>query len=150
MRKILVIGACLSAILFMTACFASVDYVALYAAQGKSLSAQLDACCTAKMTKSELVMQVGQPTGREVLDDAEIWLYQLNEQGDTVSQTDYTPGDWLSDPTSTTTTTTPQYRALITIKFNKNGEMISWAWSGQKGALFGVNNRFLNLEAPRR
>jgi outer membrane murein-binding lipoprotein Lpp len=148
MRKILVIGACLLAVLFMSGCIP--DYEANYVAQGNSMAAELNACLRALMTKSELLMQVGQPSGREVLDDAEIWVYQLSEQGDTVSQTEYTSGDLFSDPTSTTTTTTPRYKAMITIKFSKQGQMIDWAMSGQNGAMYGVNNRFLSVKAPRR
>jgi outer membrane protein assembly factor BamE (lipoprotein component of BamABCDE complex) len=148
MSKTLVIGVCLLAVLSMSGCIP--DYEANYVAQGNSMAAELNACISALMTKSELLMQVGQPTSREVLDDAEIWIYQLSEQGDTVSQTEYTPGDLFSDATATTTTTAPRYKAMITVKFSKQGQMINWAMSGQNGAMYGVNNRFLSVKAPRR
>lgn len=152
MRKILVIAACLSAILFIAGCIAtpSISMADAYAQVSQIMKGQFEACINAKMTKSELVMQVGLPTGKEVFNDAEIWIYQLNEQGATVSQTTYTPGDLFNNPTSTTTTDTPRYRASITIKFNKNGEMTDYSWSGQQGALWGGNNRFYNLKPPKR
>jgi outer membrane protein assembly factor BamE (lipoprotein component of BamABCDE complex) len=152
MNKALVLVACFLAILCIPGCYPSMDNLMMdwYAQAGPILTNQLNACQSAKMTQSELVMRVGAPTAKEALADAEIWIYQINQQGTTVSQTEYTPGDLFSNPTSTTTTDTPMYRASITIKFSKNGEMNGWAMQGDKGALYHKNNRFWGLTAPQR
>jgi hypothetical protein len=121
-----------------------------YAQAGQILANQLNACQSAKMTKSELIMRVGAPTAKEVLDDAEIWIYQITAQGTTVSETTYSRGDLWNKPTSSTSTDTPVYRASITVKFSKKGEMNGWAMEGDKGALYHANNRFFGLTVPQR
>lgn len=152
MRKVPVFGACLSAIVFIAGCGPSLNRIETdwYAQAGQILTTQLNACQSARMTKSELVMRVGAPTAKEVLDDAEIWIYQINAQGATVSETTYTSGSLWNKPTSSTSTATPVYRASITVKFSKKGEMNGWAMEGDHVALYHRNNRFWGLTVPQR
>lgn len=152
MRKILVFCACLSAIMFIAGCGPSLNRIMTdwYAQAGQILTNQLNACQSAKITKSEFIMRVGAPTAKEVLDDAEIWIYQISAQGTTVSETTYSRGDLFNKPTSSTSTDTPVYRASITVKFSKKGEMNGWTMEGDKVALYHRNNRFWGLTVPQR
>jgi hypothetical protein len=136
MRKTIVVAACLSSILLAAACFS--PQVDLYAQASANLTARLEACTDASMKKSDLVMQVGSPTTKEVVDDGEVWTYQLNEQGSIISQTTYYSGNIIYNPTSTTVTGTSRYSASITVRLNRQGRWYSYAFRGQKGALYGT------------
>lgn len=150
MKRAAALGACLSIILCTSACLElfEPDWATQMRAsqtQMTQLYARLKASKEAGLPKSELIMRVGQPTAKEVVEDGEIWIYQLNEQGATVSSTTYEPGTIFTRPTITTVTKSPQYSATITIRFDKAGKMSGYSVQGQEGALTGPNNRFLYL-----
>lgn len=150
MRRTVVIAVCLSAILLAAGCIYVPSQTEINASNDAALDGRLQMCVNAGMKKSELLMQVGAPTTKEVLDDAEIWIYQITEQGNTISETTYQPGNLFARPTTTTTSNTPQYSAMITIRFNPQGVMTRFITQGSRAALYGSNNRFLRLSPPGR
>ena len=148
MKRTVIAVACFSAILFTFGC-ALMDMGPDYEALTKDLNVRFYACLAARMTKSEVLMQAGLPTAKEVVENGEIWIFQLTENGVTESTTTYEPGNIFEDAQATTTTQTPQYKALITLRFNSSGEMVDFNFSGQNGALHG-NNRIKTLRPPQR
>ena len=148
MKRTVIVWACFSAILFTFGC-ALMDMGPDYDALTKDLNARFAACVAMRMTKSEVLMQAGLPTAKEVVENGEIWIFQITENGVTQSTTTYEPGNIFEDAQATTTTETPQYKAMITIRFNSSGEMVDYNFNGQNGALHG-NNRIKTLSPPQR
>ena len=90
-----------------------------------ALRAILFKCVAQHMMKSDLVMQVGQPTAKEVVEDGEIWIYDLADIGNT-----QTTGQVGPFGTFSSTSSTPVDRTRITIRFDKNNQMVGFATSG--------------------
>ena len=109
-----------------------------YRTQYSDLGDRLQACVIAGMTKGELAMQVGAPSSKEVIEDGEIWIYEINEQGDTVT-TVWAQRDQLN-------TSTAQYHFRVTLRFNQAGVMVEQKSGGQNGAMASPQNTFLNLD----
>lgn len=133
-------------VLFTGAC-ASVSTSEMYKRQTDDLHNRLQACINADMTKSDLILQVGLPTTKEIVGAEEIWIYQLSENGATISKTTW-ERQLFSAPIATTTTTTSSYRASITLLFNDSDVLTRAGFEGQHVALCSRNNRFLTLQAP--
>jgi len=70
-------------------------------------------------------MQVGQPTAKEVVEDGEIWLYDLVDRGDTT-----TTGQIGPYGTFSATSSTPVNMTTVKIRFDKRGVMIESVTSG--------------------
>ena len=96
-------------------------------------------CVARQMKQSELVMQVGQPTAREVVEDGEIWVYDLADVGDT-----HTTGQVGPYGTFSATSSTPVDRTRITVRFDKNSRMVDFATSGP------ARQQFRFLRPPQR
>ena len=105
----------------------------------RALRANLSLCVAHKMTQSELLMQVGQPTTKEVVKDGQIWIYDLADVGDT-----QTTGQIGPFGTFSATSTTPVDRTRITIRFDKNETMTSYATFGP------ARQQFRFLKPPER
>ena len=105
-----------------------------------ALNTNLNACAAQGMTKSELIMQVGPPTAKEVVEDGgEIWVYDVVDRGNTT-----TTGQMGAFGTFSATTATNEEKSRVTVRFNKKGAMVSTATSGPARGQF----RFLR-PAPR-
>ncbi len=105
----------------------------------RAMRANLTECVARQMKKSELVMQVGQPTAKEVLKDGEIWIYDLADVGNT-----QTTGQVSPFGTFSATSSTPVDRTRVTIRFDKNDRMVSFATAGP------ARQQFRFLRAPQR
>jgi len=105
-----------------------------------ALNTNLNACVAQGMTKSELIMQVGQPTAKEVVEDGgEIWIYDVVDRGDTT-----TTGQMGAFGTFAATSTTSEEKSKVTVRFNKKGEMVAIATSGP------ARGQFRFLHPPQR
>jgi|WetSurMetagenome_2_1015567.scaffolds.fasta_scaffold1294781_2 hypothetical protein len=105
----------------------------------KALREIMDECVARQMMKSELVMQVGQPTAKEVVEDGEIWVYDLADVGDT-----QTTGQVGPFGTFSATSSTPVNRTRVTVRFDKNNRMVGFAISGP------ARQQFRFLRPPQR
>ena len=122
MRKYAFIGICLMLLMFGNGC---VDMRAWNLESERALRSILSECVAKGMTKSELIMQVGQPTAKEVVEDGEIWIYDLVDRGDTTTTGQIGPYGTFSSTSSTPVNTT-----TIKIRFNTRGVMIDSMISG--------------------
>ena len=84
-------------------------------------------------------MQVGQPTAKEVVEDGEIWIYDLVDVGDTRTTGQVGPYGAFS-----ATIRTPVDLTKVTVRFNKNDTMVGFATSGR------ARQQFRFLRPPRR
>jgi outer membrane protein assembly factor BamE (lipoprotein component of BamABCDE complex) len=90
-----------------------------------ALNANLKSCIDHGMKKSELIMQVGQPTAKEVVEDGEIWIYELVDRGNTTTTGHVGPFGSFS-----ATSSTPVERSTVKVRFNNEGVMVAAATSG--------------------
>jgi hypothetical protein len=75
--------------------------------------------------KGELIMQVGQPTAKEIVEEGEIWIYELVDRGNTT-----TTGQVGPFGTFSATSSTPVDKSTVIVRFDKKGVMVSVATSG--------------------
>jgi hypothetical protein len=148
MKKIAFNGLCIAFILISCGCGPSLTQI--YLDNNTYLNKQLMECLYAEMTQSELVMQIGMPTSKASMDDGEIWVYEISDGGITTSKTTY-EHELFSKPTLTTTSTTSEKRAKITLMFNKKKIMTKFNTQGDYEILGdGSKNPFLRLQPPVR
>ena len=105
----------------------------------RGLRGILSECVARGMTKSELIIQVGQPTAKEVVEGGEIWIYDLVDRGDTT-----TTGQVGPYGTFSATSSTPVDKTTVKVCFDKRGLMISSAIDGP------ARNQFRFLRSPQR
>ena len=86
----------------------------------RALNAILDECVAHGMTKSELIMRVGQPTAKEIVENGEIWIYELVDRGDTT-----TTGQVGPLGTFSATSSTPVDKSTVIVRFNSKGVMVA-------------------------
>ena len=122
MRISAIIGGCLLSFLFANGC---VNMHEWNLESQRGLNAILQECVDHGMKQSELIMQVGQPTAKEVVEDGEIWIYDLVERGDTTTTGYVGPFSAFS-----ATTSTPVDKSTVTVRFDKRGAMVAAATSG--------------------
>lgn len=118
-------------------CATAIDFGALQ----RDLNNRFQACLDADMTKTGLVMQVGSPTSKETTDEGEIWIYEITEQGLTVTE-----GEKGVFGTWTERSYSPEMRYTVSVRFDKDGVMQEIRGRGKAGAAASPNNRFLRLE----
>lgn len=136
MRISAFIGVCLLSFLFGNGC---VNMHEWNLESQRALRAILYECVAHGMTKSELIMQVGQPTAKEVVGDGEIWIYDLVDRGDTT-----TTGHVGPFGTFSATSSTPVDKTTVTVRFDKRGVMVAFATSGP------ARDQFRFLRPPPR
>ena len=85
----------------------------------RALNAIFADCIAKKMTKSELIMQVGPPTSKDEVEDGEMWTYELNDRGETTTSGYIGPFGGFS-----ATTTTREDKSTYVIRFDKKGTMV--------------------------
>jgi hypothetical protein len=152
MRIFAAIGVSLLPILATGGCATGMSLKQQYDLKWEDLNKRLQACRDAHMTKGELIMQVGTPTAKEVVEDGEVWVYEITDRGVTTTQTSYDHEYFLGTSTNkaTSTTSTDEYNAKITLHFNKWNRLDQTFARGQNGALFSPKDPFLSLQAPVR
>lgn len=122
MRMSVIMLVCLSSFLFTNGC---VNMHEWNLESQNALNANLKNCIDHGMKKAELIMQVGQPTAKEVVEDGEIWIYELVDRGNTT-----TTGQVGPFGTFSATTSTPVEKTTVTVRFNNEGVMVEAATSG--------------------
>lgn len=105
----------------------------------RALNTILKDCVANGMTKGELVMQVGQPTAKEAVEDGEIWIYDLVDRGDTTTTGQVGPFGSFS-----ATSSTPVNKSTVKVRFNQKGVMVGASTSDP------ARGQFRFLRAPRR
>ena len=105
----------------------------------KAINSILQNCVAQRMTKSELILQVGPPTAKETVEDGEIWFYELVDRGDTTTTGYVGPYGSFSANSST-----PVAKSTVMVRFNQSGVMVGASTSDPARAQF----RFLH--PPRR
>jgi hypothetical protein len=136
MRISAIAGVCLLPLLIGNGCVNTREW---NAESQNALDTILTACVARGMTRGELVMQVGQPTAKEAVEDGEIWVYDLVDRGDTT-----TTGQVGAFGTFSATSSTPEAKSRITIRFNQKGVMIATATAGP------ARGQFRFLRPPQR
>jgi hypothetical protein len=142
MRRWLFVLLGLVPALFTSACLE--DFI--YDSNKPVLDANLNSCL-GRLTKDDLIMNIGLPTARVSLESGEIWIYELSEGGITISETT-TQQELFSQPKLVTTTRSAAGPTCqIRIQFGPNGKMKSYSYSGAREILLAANrNPFFNLK----
>jgi hypothetical protein len=136
MRLTAFIGICMLSVLFGSGC---ADMNEWNLESQKAISSILHDCVAQRMTKSELIMQVGPPTAKEAVEDGEIWFYELVDRGDTTTTGYVGPYGSFSANSST-----PVAKSTVMVRFNQSGVMVDASTSDP------VRAQFRFLRPPRR
>jgi outer membrane protein assembly factor BamE (lipoprotein component of BamABCDE complex) len=113
---------CLSSFLFTNGC---VNMHEWHMESQNALNAKLKKCINHGMKKGELIMQVGQPTAKEIVEEGEIWIYELVDRGNTTTTGQVGPFGTFSATSSTSVD-----KSTVIVRFDKKGVMVSVATSG--------------------